>query len=255
MQLTPYRRVLALPGLRALVVVALLARIPVIAAGVTLTLHVVLDLHRGYGAAGLVGAASTVGIALGSPLLGRLVDRRGLRLMLVVTTLVEAVFWSLAPALSYPALLVAAFLGGLFTLPVFSVVRQSLAALVGEADRRAAYSIDSMSTELSYMAGPTLAVLVVTQVSARAAMIAVGVTTVLAGLGLLALNPPTRAAHESAADATAVRRRDWLRARFVVVLLVSSATTIVLAGTDVALVAVLRAAGQLSWTGLVLAAW
>src|SRR5690242_4778158 len=118
MQLAPYRRILALPGMRALVAVALPARVPVTAAGITLTLHVVLDLHRGYGAAGLVGAASTVGIALGSPLLGRLVDRRGLRLTVLVTTVAEGVFWAVSPALSYPALLVAAFVGGLVTLPV-----------------------------------------------------------------------------------------------------------------------------------------
>ncbi|MEN3309170.1 MAG: hypothetical protein V7603_5372 [Micromonosporaceae bacterium] len=255
MRLDPYRRVLGTPGVRALMAVALLARIPVIAAGITLTLHVVLDLHRGYGAAGLVGAASTIGTALGAPLLGRLVDRRGLRLMLVLTTVAEAVFWGLAPVLSYPALLVTAFLAGLLTIPVFSVVRQSLAALVGEADRRAAYALDSMSTELSYMAGPTVAVLVVTQVSARAAMVAVGGAIVLAGVGLFALDPPTREAHDPAADTAPVRRRDWLRPRYVALLLVTASTTTVLAGTDVSVVAVLRGAGQVSWTGLVLASW
>ncbi len=256
MAFDPYRRVLGVPGVRPLMLVALLARIPVIAASITLTLHVVLDLHRGYGAAGLVGAASTVGTALGSPLLGRLVDRRGLRGMLALTTAAEAVFWALAPVLSYPALLIAAFVGGLLVLPVFAVVRQSLAALVGEADRRAAYSLDSMSTELSYMAGPALAVVMVSQVSGRAAMIAVGTAIVLAGIGLFALNPPVRAEHEAAApDAAPVRRRDWLQPRFIALLLVTSATTFVLAGTDVSVVAVLRGAGQVPWTGLVLATW
>jgi predicted MFS family arabinose efflux permease len=255
MRLDPYRRVLALPGVRALMLVALLVRAPVTAAGITLTLHVVLDLHRGYGAAGLVGAASTVGTALGGPLLGRLVDRRGLRVTLLLTTVAEAVFWALAPVLSYPALLVSAFLGGLLTLPVFSVVRQSIAALVTEADRRPAYALDSISTELSFMAGPTLAVLVVAQVSARAAMLAVGGAIVLGGLGLFALNPPTRGAHDASDEEGEVRRRDWLHPRFVALLLVGASTTVVLAGTDVAIVAVLRAAGQVPWTGLVLASW
>src|SRR6266480_1212512 len=54
MHLEPYRRVLALPGVRSLMIVAMVARIPPIAAGFALTLHVVLDLGRGYGAAGLV---------------------------------------------------------------------------------------------------------------------------------------------------------------------------------------------------------
>jgi predicted MFS family arabinose efflux permease len=256
MGLDPYRRVFAVPGVRPLMLVALVARIPVIAAGITLTLHVVLDLHRGYGAAGLVGTASTVGTALGSPLLGRIVDRHGLRLMLASTIVAEAAFWGVAPLLSYPALLVTAFLAGLLTLPIFSVVRQSIAALVGEADRRAAFALDSMSTELSYMAGPTLAVLVVAQVSARAAMFAVGAAIVLAGVGLFALNPPTREAGGAAGEPAPVRRRDWLlRPRLVAVLLVAMSTTVVLAGTDVSVVAVLRGAGQMSWTGLVLAAW
>ena len=95
--------VLRLPGVRALILVGLLARIPSVSAGVTLTLHVVLDLDRGYAAAGLVGAAATIGAALGAPLLGRLVDRRGLRPVLVLTTIAEALFWCTAGALPYPS--------------------------------------------------------------------------------------------------------------------------------------------------------
>jgi MFS family permease len=257
MTLEPYRRVLALPGVRPLILLALLARVPVTAVGVTLTLHVVLDLHHGYGAAGLVGAASTVGTALGAPLLGRLVDRRGLRQMLAVTTVAEAVFWAVAPALPFSALLIAALVGGLLTLPIFSVIRQSLAALVPEPQRRPAYALDSMSVELSFMAGPALAVLVITAVSARFAMVLVGAGIVLAGAALFALNPPTRPAEEgrAGAEATPVPRREWLRPRLVALLAAGTATTVVLVGTDVALVAALREAGQVGWTGAVIALW
>ncbi|HEX2771027.1 MAG TPA: MFS transporter, partial [Micromonosporaceae bacterium] len=129
MTLKPYREALALPGIRSLLFVAILARVPVMAAGVTLTLHVVLELGRGYAAAGLVGTALTVGAAVGAPWLGRLVDRHGLRPVLAVSTVAEAVFWAAAPVLPYPALLGAAFFGGLLQLPVFSVVRQSIAAI------------------------------------------------------------------------------------------------------------------------------
>jgi MFS family permease len=119
MRLESYRQVLVRPGVRPLLLVALLARVPPIAAGITLTLHVVLDLHRGYAAAGLVGAVSTVSTAIGSPALGRFVDRRGLRPMLLVTTVAEVIFWAVAPALSYPVLLAVAFVSGALTLPVF----------------------------------------------------------------------------------------------------------------------------------------
>src|ERR671914_267303 len=108
--LAAYRAVLALPGVAALTAVSFLARLPASAAAITLTLHVVLTLDHGYAAAGLVGAAATVGMAIGAPLLGRLVDRRGLRTMLMLTLSAQAVFWGVAPLLSYPALLVGALL-------------------------------------------------------------------------------------------------------------------------------------------------
>jgi MFS family permease len=255
MRLEPYRHVLALPGVRPLLLVALLARVPATMVGITLTLYVVNDLGRGYGAAGLVGALSTIGMALGGPAMGRLVDRRGLRPMLLITTAGSAVFWAVAPELPYPALLPVAFVGGALTLPVFSVIRQSLAALVPAEHRRAAFSIDSMSVELSFMAGPALAVVILTTTSATATMRGVGVALTLAGLGLYAFNPPTRSDDERAAAAPAERHR-VLTPRLVTVLLAVAGSTFVLAGTDVGIVAVLRQAGQLNdWGAVVFIAW
>lgn len=253
--LKPYREALALPGLRSLLLVSVLARMPLTATGVTLTFYVVLDLGRGYGAAGLVGAASTIGAALGSPLLGRLVDRRGLRPVLLLTTVAEGLFWAAAPTLSYPVLLPAAFLAGLLALPVFSVVRQSIAALVPAERRRPAYALDSMSVELSFMVGPALAVALATTVTPRLTLWAVGAGIVAAGICFWLLDPPTRAADEPAGPQRAVSRREWLTPRLLAVLAVSLAATLVLGGTDVAVVAVLRAGGEVGWTGAVLAAW
>ncbi|MEV4213299.1 MFS transporter [Micromonospora sp. NPDC049662] len=250
----PYRDALALPGLRPLLLVAILARVPVAATAVVMTLHV-LDLGRGFFAAGLVGAAMTVGSALGAPLLGRLVDRRGLRPMLLLTTAVSALFWATAPVLPYPVLLGAAFVGGLLTLPVFSVVRQSIAALVPPTQRRQAYALDSMSVELSFMIGPAGAVALATRVSPTLTMYAVGAGIVLAGLTLLVLNPPTRARDEATTPAPALPRRQWLTPRLIGLLAGGAAGTLVIAGIDVSVVAVLRDAGQLDWTGVVLALW
>ncbi|MGN9803982.1 MFS transporter [Micromonospora sp. L32] len=255
MNLTPYRQALALPGLRSLLLVSVLARIPLTATGVTLTFFVVLDLGRGYGAAGLVGAAMTVGAALGSPLLGRLVDRRGLRPVVALTTVAEAVFWASAPTLSLPVLLPAAFLAGLLALPIFSVIRQSIAALAPEDRRRPAYALDSMSVELSFMVGPALAVALATTVSARTTLWAVGTGVVASGVAFWLLNPPTRSADEPAGPQPRTPRREWLTPRMLAVLAVSGAATLVLGGTDVAVVAVLRASGEVGWTGAVLTMW
>jgi predicted MFS family arabinose efflux permease len=255
MQLAPYRQVLSLPGVRALMLVALVARIPVVAVGVTLTLHVVLDLRGSYAAAGTLGAVFTVASAVGAPLLGRLVDRRSLRTVLGLSTAAEGVYWAVAPSLNYAALLVASLLLGLLTMPVFSVVRQSIAALVPEAQRRQAYALDSMAVELSFMVGPAAAVLLVTKTSPTFAMYAVGAAIVLAGLLLYVQNPPVRGDGEQHGDLRRVPRRQWLRPRFVALLVISAATTATLAGTDIALVAELRGTGQVAWIGVVLAAW
>ncbi|MBU2669700.1 MFS transporter [Actinoplanes bogorensis] len=256
MLLKPYRDTLALPGIKSLLAVATLARIPIAAGAVVLTLHVVTDLGRGYGAAGLIGAAFTIGGSVGAPVMGRLIDRRGLRLVLVLTTVAEVVFWSAAQAVPYWTLLVMALFGGFLALPAFSVARQSISALTPEAHRKPAFALDSITTELSFMTGPALGVLVATTAGGRWAMLMLAVGILLSGLGLWLLNPPVRAAHEAPITAgERVPRRSWLGPRFVAVLLVTMAATLVLSGTDVALVAVLRDNGELAWSGLVMSLW
>ena len=74
--LSPYRRVLAVPGVRSLLLVGILARVPATALGITLTLHVVNAMGLNWARAGLVTAAYTVGAAIGQPVTGRLLDRK-----------------------------------------------------------------------------------------------------------------------------------------------------------------------------------
>jgi len=255
MRFDPYRKVLVLPAVRSLMLVAFFARIPVMAVGVTLTLHVVHDLDRGYGEAGLVGAVATIATALGAPLLGRLIDRRGLRLTLLLTLAVTAVWWAVAPQLSYGALLAVAAVGGFFTVPVFSVVRQSLAALVGGERRRQAYAIDSMAVELSFMIGPAVAIILVAQLSALVAMYVVGAALVVSGGALLVLDPPVRGSDEEAAGAARPARRQWFTGRLVAVFAVAAASTCVVAGTDLSIIAALETTGQDGWIALVLPLW
>ena len=136
-------------GIKSLLIVATLARIPITAGTVTLTLHVVQDLGLGYFAAGMVGAAFTVGGSFGAPVMGRITDRKGLRPVLVLTTVAEVSFWTSAPMMPYWALLIAAVLGGFLALPAFAVARQSIAALAPESHRLPAFALDSITTELS----------------------------------------------------------------------------------------------------------
>jgi MFS family permease len=255
MPFAPYRRVLARPGVRSLVVLMLLARIPTTASGMVLTLYVVLGLHLGYAAAGLVTAATTAGVALGSPLMGRLVDRRGVRHMVLLTCAAAGLFWFTAPLLPYPALLASAAVAGLLQLPMFGVGRQALTALVPAEQRRTAFSLDSISVELSFALGPAAGVLVATAVSPTAAVLATGAALLLAGAALYLLDPPVRSVAEEDAGGARPARRTWFTPALLGVLIVSAGATLVLSGTEVGLVATLREAGELGLTGTVFAAW
>ncbi|WP_084962314.1 MFS transporter [Thermoactinospora rubra] len=257
MALEPYRRLLRLPGIRTLLLVGLLARIPSTATAMCLTLHVVSPrgLGLGFTAAGVVGMASTIGMAVGAPLSGRFVDRYGLRPVLLATTLAQALFWSTAWSLPYPALVPAAALAGLFALPVFSVVRQCLAAMAPVEQRRIAFSLDSMLVELSYMAGPALAVAGVTALGSTWTMAIVAAGMTGAGVGLILLDPPTRSAEELAEPQAAVSRRTWFTAAFVALLGTAAAATFVLTATELALVASMERSGATAWIGLAIALW
>lgn len=257
MTLDRYRQVLAIPGSRTLMLLLFLARIPPAAAGMTLTLHVAIGLGRGYGAAGLVGAAATVGIAVGGPLMGRIIDRYGLRPVIILTTVGETLFWSTGSLMPYPVLLVCGFVGGIVAVPAMSIGRQAIAAMVPEDQRRTAYSLDSSSVEVCFMIGPALGVLLVTQWSSTVALLGMAVAILAVGIAFYLVNPPILGAHEQpeARGGPRPRRREWLTPRMIGVLAIGTAAVFVLAGAEVAMVATLRAGGEVAQTGVVMAVW
>ncbi|MER5420854.1 MFS transporter [Streptosporangium roseum] len=254
MAIEPYRRLLALPGVRTLLLVGLVARVPSTAMGITLTLHI-RSLGLGWLAAAAVGAATTVGMAVGAPLAGRFVDRHGLRPVLAVTTVAQLAFWSSAWALPYPVLLVASVVAGLLALPVFSVIRQCLAAMVPVEQRRIGFSLDSIMVELSYMTGPALGVMGITMLGSAWTMSIVAVGLTCSGAALILLNPPTRSAEELEAPAEKVLRRQWLTPGLIALLGTASAATFVLTATELSLVATMEHAGDTAWIGLAIGLW
>ncbi|MCC9146313.1 MULTISPECIES: MFS transporter [unclassified Arthrobacter] len=187
-----YREMLRITPIRRVLLIGMIARFPHSAAGVLLTLHVVNTMDKGYAAAGAVAAVVTIGIAVGAPWRGRRVDTVGLRRALIPSVIAEATIWSIAPHASFEWLLVLALIGGLFTLPVFSVVRQSLGVLATGEQRRTAFALDSIATELVFMMGPALGAVIATQISSVIGLTAVGLSAAVAGLLLIWFNPPTR---------------------------------------------------------------
>ncbi|WP_344923002.1 MFS transporter [Streptosporangium oxazolinicum] len=249
-----FRQVLAVPGMTPLLAISLLARAAITADAMALTMYVVVALDMSYAAAGAVVAALTAGVALGGPLLGRMIDRRGLRTVLSATVVPQLVFWLAVPVLPYVILLGVSFAAGLLMVPIQSVTRQAIAAMTTAGRRRAAFALESVVGELSYLVGPPVVILCAAKVSPGVVAWGVGTAIVVGGAGIALLNPPLRAEDEADGEAAdRPRRRQWLGARMVAVLTMGFGVAMLLSGVDLAIVATLREAGQVSWAAVVVA--
>lgn len=235
-------------------VVMFFARLPITAMAITLTLHVVGDLGHGYGAAGLVGTATMVGSAVGAPVVGRMIDRYGLRPVLAVCGVASSAYWLSTPYLPYIVLLLVAVPAGLLTVPVGSIARQVIAALVPQGQRRTAYSMDTVAVEATFMIGPAVGIFVTTQWSSTMALTIIGCCFLLLSAALFWLNPPVRNAEElAAASHSRPPLTDWVSSRLVATLLIATGALFVLSGMELATLAALRSTGDVEWTGLVIA--
>lgn len=253
--ITRYRRVLAVPTLRRVLLLGVLVRMPIFAGGVVITLHVVSHLGRSYGAAGVVAAAATIAIAVSGPWRGRLLDRLGLRRVVAPSIAVTALCWSVAPFVSYWWLLGLAVLAGLFVIPSFGIIRQAIIAAVADEDRRTAISLDAVAVEISFMVGPAAGVWAATVWDTDVVLFAIQMLGVAAGVLLWVADPPLREATDNAQASVVPSRRDWFRPGFVVTCAGAAATTVVLGGTDIAVIAALRDLDAPASIGVVLAVW
>ncbi|MFZ1286531.1 MAG: MFS transporter [Candidatus Phosphoribacter sp.] len=274
MRLSAYRDVTAIAGARSVLLIGFLVRLPMFATGIVLMLHVVSTLGRTYGEAGLVSAAFTIALAISAPWRGRLLDRYGLRRVVAPSIVVTALVWTAMPFLEYAVLLPVSVLGGLFVVPSFSILRQGLIAVVPDDRRRTALSLDSVFTELSFMIGPAVAVWAAATYDTRWVLVVLAVLNLIAALVIYAVNPPLRSEQAASAGSTAAAasggsaepvepgepaaggpRASWVSLSVVAVLVAAAASTIVLAGSDVSIVAALRSTGDAASIGWVLSVW
>ena len=166
---------------------------------------------------------------------------------------VLAACWSFAPFLGYVPLLALSLMAGLFEIPSFSITRQALIALVPDDLRRTALSVDSVAIEISFMIGPVLGVVLATAVPTPWALLGCELASVLGGVLIWLANPPVRS--DEPARAERIRRSSWLTRDVAAVLLASATATLLLGGTDVGVVAALRAQHHQAYIGWVLGLW
>jgi MFS family permease len=150
-------RLLAMPRVRALAIASALARMPFGMGGVAL----VIFIHARTGSFGISGAvtgAYTLSFAIAGPVLGRLVDRRGARAVLLpAASLASLGVLAIVPlgesGAPVAALVAAAVVAGAATPPIGGVLRHTWPSLVEPDELPAAYLFDSILIETVFIGG------------------------------------------------------------------------------------------------------
>jgi len=251
--LSKYAEVLRASGVRSALVLGFVIRVPLWASFIVLTLHVVSTQGRSYSEAGLISFAGTMAVAISGPWRGRRLDQVGVRRTIGPQLVILAAVWAVAPWVSYWPLLVLYVVTGLAQIGSFSIVRTILITAVPEDQRKTALSLDAFATEMSYMVGPILGVLLATTIPTSWALLITQYAAIGAGIVLWVQDPPVLAADDGSAERASWRV--WLTPTVLAVLAASAAATIVLTGTDLGIVAGLRALGFPKAIGLVMAVW
>lgn len=257
-----YAEVLRVPHVAALLFSSLLARLPVGING----LAVILFLRQQTGSfavAGLVAGGLGVGSAAGAQVVGRLVDRAGVRVLVPVAAVHAAALGLLvaggiggAPT---AALVLVGVLAGASVPPTSSVLRALWPALLdGREDLlQAAYAMDSVGIELLFTLGPLVTALLATLL-APAAALAVSAATVLAGTLAFVAQPAAVAPEQKSppAERSGGHLAGALRSPGVLTLALTSVPPgIGLGICEVALPAFSDAHGAANRAGLLLAVW
>ncbi|MFE0458760.1 MFS transporter [Kitasatospora sp. NPDC058965] len=141
-------------------------------------LALLLILQRrfsGVSAAGAVVSAFTFAVAICGPMWGRLIDRRGPAVLAVASAAAPISIGTLALAARHGStveLWVVTLLAGALQPPVSSVLRSLISTTFGDAEvRTAAYSVDSISTEVCFILGPAVVGLCASAASPAAALL------------------------------------------------------------------------------------
>ncbi|MBD0737582.1 MFS transporter [Streptomyces sp. CBMA29] len=160
----------------------LLGRLPNAMAALAIVLFARSE-GAGYGLAGALSAIYGAAVAIGQPLLGRAVDRRGQpRVMTAAALLAAAGF----------ALLAAVVLAGVATPPLEGGLRALWASVLGDEERvQKAYALDAAAQEVLFTLGPLLVTVIVSAASQSFALIVTGALGV-AGTLVVVTSRPSR---------------------------------------------------------------
>lgn len=255
--LTPYRRILTLPGTAAFTSAGFLARLPMAMTGLGIVL-LVSDRTGSYGIAGAVSAAYVAGAALGEPMLGRLVDRHG-QARVVPPALAG---FTLATVLlvvgveagwARPSWFLGALLAGASFPPWGSLVRARWVYALTERRTQlpTAFALEAVVDEAVFVIGPALVTVLVTLVHPVSGISVAAVLGVVGGLLLVA--QPATAPPPSPARASADQPMGWRTLGALALATVGLGAFF--GGAEIATVAFAEEAGRRADAGWMLAVW
>ncbi len=188
-----YRSFLRLPDVVRLLVTALITRLPIASLTLAMLMHV-RTLTGSFTEAGLTVGVDLAASAIAAPVLGRIIDRRGPRAVMLVTGIVcplALLFILLADRLapSVAALVAAAAIAGVFAPPITVLTRTVWRYRFDDpAERRTAFALDAVLIELAFTVGPMLVALLLAVASPRVAFAAACLMVALA-VPIFALSP------------------------------------------------------------------
>jgi MFS family permease len=191
-----YRDFFRQPDVATLMAVALFARMPIGMVGLAMLMFI-RDALGSFALAGSLSGVYFVSMAVGAPLQGRLIDRSGPKLTLLVTGLVHplaltAILTAARAGAGFAVLATAAAIAGFFATPI-TVLTRTLwrRRFTREEDLRRAFSVDAVMIEVNYTLGPAIVAGVLLAAGATAAFaLAIGVT--IAALLVFIASPALR---------------------------------------------------------------
>jgi len=188
-----YRAVLTMRGARLPIVASAISRLPVPMFPIA-TLLYVQPATGSFVVAGLVSAGLMAGVALGSVIKGRILDRlrpsRPLLISAVAFAVVMAgLVWAIETHQPAAAMIALAVLAGLVEPPIPAASRMLWTVLIPPGPRRAtAFSYEAISFEAFFVLGPTLAALLVAAPWQGTGLV-VGTAALTVGTVMFALSP------------------------------------------------------------------
>jgi len=240
-----------------LVGISVLARLPLAMFSISL-LICVRELTGSFALAGLASGAYIVGRGISSPLLGRLVDRHGQPRVLVACAITSAVLLATFAALPNhvaPALpVVLACVIGMASPPLSAGVRTLLPLVVTDSSAlNTAYTIEATALELTFIAGPPLALGLAAGISSRTPLL-VGAIVLLTTTALFAAQPAARR-RRIHADPPPGRAGTLHHPAVRALILILSAVGVVFGAVDVAVADAASSLHDIAATGPLLAVW